>query len=194
MKTKLWINLWITWGLIALTVWTLLPLSLSSQALYSNYVVRAENLASCSLSSPDIILVKEAKQVEKNMLKLERLTLAMAEYEGWLHPLADPKGIGSRSFRNNNPGNLRVSPFSVGVRDGFAVFNSEADGFAAFRWDIMQKAKGNTSTGLNGDSTLKQLIYVWAPPADNNHTENYLAAVLKMTGFTAETRLTELVK
>lgn len=127
------------------------------------------------------------------MLKLERLTLAMAEHEGW-DPNAENRGQrGSVAFRNNNPGNLRSSPFQIGTRDGFALFNTEADGWAAFRWDIRQKAKGQTITGLNGRSTLRDLIHTWAPTEDGNDPDCYLQSVLHMTGFTAEMTLAEFL-
>lgn len=128
------------------------------------------------------------------MLKLERLTLAMAEFEGWNTSIENKNGIGSISWRNNNPGNLRSSPFGYGIKDGFVVFNTEAAGWAAFRWDIIQKANGNTSTGLNGQSTLRDLIFKWAPASDNNYPENYLKAVVKMTGIDENTTLAEIIK
>lgn len=127
------------------------------------------------------------------MLKLERLTLAMAEMEGWTPSTASPLPGGSRSYRNHNPLNLRQSPFAIGTLDGFAVFATDADGFAAARWDIRQKARGNTSTGLNGDSTLRALIKVWAPAEDGNDPASYLQHVCHMTGFREDMQLKELL-
>ena len=128
------------------------------------------------------------------MLTLERLTLAMAEFEGWSTLVENKNGTGSVSWRNNNPGNLRASPFSDEEKNGFVVFKTEADGWAAFRWDIMQKARGKTSTGLNGQSTLRDLIFIWAPASDNNYPENYLKAVVQMTGIDEKTTLAEIIK
>lgn len=127
------------------------------------------------------------------MLKLERLTLAMAEHEGWLIPNEQNCPNGSIAYRNNNPGNLRKSPFSVGTIGGFALFKTEADGWAAFRWDIRQKAIGNTSTGLNGNSTLRDLIHTWAPTEDGNDPNSYLHNVMQMTGFSADMKLAEFL-
>jgi len=73
------------------------------------------------------------------------------------------------------------------------VFRTEQDGWAAFRWDIRQKAQGKTVTGLDGDSTLRELIFVWAPPQDGNNTEAYLSDVLRMTGFNENMRLSEFL-
>lgn len=126
-------------------------------------------------------------------LKLERLMFAMAEHEGWLPPGKTSTPGGSASYRRHNPGNLRSSPFQVGTEKGFSVFNSDADGWAAFKWDLMMKIMGNTSTGLNGQSTLADLIRTWAPPADGNNTQAYLQSVLTKTGFSASMKIAELL-
>jgi hypothetical protein len=128
------------------------------------------------------------------MLKLERLVLAMAEHEGWNDQTRAPASAGSRSYRNHNPGNMRSSPLAIGKASGFAVFNSDEDGFAAMRLDIMQKATGHTSTGLNGNSSLADLIQVWAPTADGNDPNSYLNHVLQMTGFVASMKLSDLLR
>lgn len=126
--------------------------------------------------------------------KANALMQAMTEHEGWLNPAKSGTGKGSRSYRNHNPGNLRSSPFQAGTDDNFAFFENDNIGWFAFFWDLFQKSRGNTKTGLNGKSTLKQLIYVWAPPSDNNNTENYLAFVVKKSGLAPETTLAEIFK
>lgn len=127
------------------------------------------------------------------MFNLERLTYAMAEHEGWKVLGSPGAPSGSRAFRNHNPGNLRASPLAVGQAGGFAVFRTDDDGFAAMRLDIRQKARGNTSTGLNGNSTLAQLIAVWAPASDGNSPSAYLAHVCQLTGFKPDMRLAEFL-
>lgn len=128
------------------------------------------------------------------MFKLEHLALAIAEQEGWC-PACDPKRQeGSLTWRHHNPGALRSSPFQVGTKNGFAVFRSDVEGWNALCWDLTQKAKGNTRTGLNGESTLRQLIHVWAPAADNNNPESYLAFVCSKTNFKPEMKLKEFLE
>jgi hypothetical protein len=163
-------------------------------AFTSNQEESMERLSLLSPSLRDITLAKGNWNNENKMLKLERLMLAIAEQEGWTNSIENPNLIGSRSWRNKNPGNLRSSPFAAGTRDRFAVFNTEALGWEALRWDILQKAKGNTVTGLNGKSTLSQLIHVWAPPSDNNDSLAYIRNIVKMTGIPADTTLDEIVK
>lgn len=127
------------------------------------------------------------------MLKLKRLVVAMAEHEGWNHPEPGLNPHGSRSYRHHNPLNLRASPFAVAVVDGFAVFQTDTDGLAGAEWDIKQKAKGNTSTGLNAESTLRDLIHVWAPESDGNDPSSYIQHVCHMTGFLETMKLKEFL-
>lgn len=124
---------------------------------------------------------------------LQRLAYAMAVHEGWSAPGDNNNPSGSVSYRNNNPLNLRSSPFMHKSVGGFAQFETEMEGWAAAIYDLRQKALGNTTTRLNGSSTIRDLIYVWAPPTDNNNTEAYIAHVCKLTGFTKDTTLSSLL-
>jgi hypothetical protein len=87
---------------------------------------------------------------------------------------------------------LRVSPFQYAAKDNFAVFKNEQLGWMAFHYDIMMKSKGKTSTGLGPDSTLRDLLYVWAPPSDNNDTEAYIKNVCKNSGLTPDITLKKI--
>ena len=113
------------------------------------------------------------------MTKLEALADAIKTYEGWW-PL-------SRSWRNNNPGNLRYSKFQAGNSGNYSYFSSFASGWLALWWDLWKKCRGETVTGLNGNSTLLELFYKWAPWSDGNNPDayaNYVAARLKITTAT----------
>lgn len=124
--------------------------------------------------------------------KIERLMLAMSSFEGWHTPDHSDFPTGSLAYRNHNPGNLRASPFASGTKGGYAFFRSDFIGWMAFHWDLMQKARGNTVTKLGPNSTLRDLIYTWAPPKDNNNTEKYLQEVMKDTGFPETITLKEI--
>lgn len=126
-------------------------------------------------------------------LKVERLAFAIMEVEGWKTPFETVTPGGSRSYRNHNPGNLRGSPFAVGMKEHFAVFNTDMDGMEALKWDLRQKARGNTSSGLNGDSSLYDLVRVWAPTSDGNAPESYLKQLCTLTGFMPSMKLKELL-
>lgn len=123
------------------------------------------------------------------------VALAIAEHEGW-NPMAGGGANNTEptvAYRNHNPGNLRSSVFEVGKRDGFAVFLNDQVGFAALVFDIWSKAQGKTVTKLNGASTLRDLVYVWAPPHEND-TENYIKFVEMRTGLASTTTLGELIR
>ena len=123
------------------------------------------------------------------------VALAIAEHEGW-NPMGGGGAAGAEptvAYRNHNPGNLRSSVFEVGKRDGFAVFLNDQVGFAALVFDIWSKAQGKTVTKLNGASTLRDLVYVWAPPHEND-TENYIRFVEMRTGLASTTTLGELIR
>lgn len=76
---------------------------------------------------------------------------------------------------------------------GYAYFDDPCKGFAAFLWDLRQKCTGNTYSGLNGESTLKQLIYKWAPTDDGNDPQAYLNDVVANTGFSPDDKLNTFV-
>ena len=124
--------------------------------------------------------------------KVDRLMLAMAEHEGWVPLTATQADYGSRAYRHHNPGNLRRSPFAHSVVDGYAVFQNDIVGWNAFHWDLMQKARGQTVTKLGPKSTLRDLIFTWAPPSDNNNSEAYLQDVVKKSGLPETITLAEI--
>lgn len=77
-------------------------------------------------------------------------------------------------FVNRNPLNIRTSGAQwqglTGANKGFATFQSPEYGYrAAF--------KNMKFLSDRGAKTVRQMIYKWAPPQDNNHTENYIARV-----------------
>lgn len=129
--------------------------------------------------------------IGKNLISLAK---AMAEHEGWTpDDLNTPnQNEETLAVRNNNPGNLTYSPFAIGKKGRFAYFYNEEVGFMALLWDLFQKCSGRSSTRLHGNSTLEELIKVYAPPIENN-TENYLKYIEMRTGFKRQMRLVELL-
>ncbi|PCI44020.1 MAG: structural protein [Proteobacteria bacterium] len=84
-----------------------------------------------------------------------------------------------RGIRNNNPLNIRYSPANrwqgqIGVDDkGFVIFRSPELGVrAAFK--ILESYR------KKGIDTIKDIIYRWAPPEDNNDTKTYINSVSKI--------------
>lgn len=125
---------------------------------------------------------------------LGKLLLAMSKFEGWTPPNQSNGWRGSRAYRHNNPGNLRKSNFECGNFENFSIFKNSLIGWNAFQYDIIQKCKGNTKTKLTPQSTIAELISVWAPSSDGNHTKNYIDFVCKETGLPENFRIGDLLK
>lgn len=126
--------------------------------------------------------------------KLIKLCNAMADFEGW-----KPDGnfekqakFPSVAYRNHNPGNLRSSVFMLGTRDGFAFFISDSVGMFAMQYDIMQKARGKTVTQLTGNSTIADMVTIYANVKDEQ-LNNYLQHIFSMTGFDQFMQLKDII-
>lgn len=84
-----------------------------------------------------------------------------------------------RGLRNNNPGNIRINTdkFEGEIRPSsdvsFKQFQTMAYGYRAIMKTLQTYANKYKLT------TLKQWIYRWAPPEDDNDTEAYVSFVSK---------------
>lgn len=122
---------------------------------------------------------------------IEAIADAIMNHEGWF--------AGSRSNRNRNPGNLRDSHLKSGMDPGgYATFETLAMGYTALVLDLEGKFSGHTSTGLGPDSTIQELMDVYAPALDHNNPAVYaeklcdwVSVALNRTA-TPETQLKEL--
>lgn len=107
------------------------------------------------------------------MEPLEALADAIMQFEGWR--------LGSRSWRNRNPGNLR--PFKeIGQpadKYGYRIFDSLSEGFLALKMDL--NTKFYHSHKLTLQSTLLDLLNVYAPAGDNNDPTAYTKFICKWT-------------
>jgi hypothetical protein len=101
---------------------------------------------------------------------------------------------GSRSQRNNSPGNLDMEPWLMAfgavletIPEGF----NESPRFADFPdidagWSAMRELLTRDYLGMNVAAALNK----WAPPSDDNDTSAYTAAVCELCSVTPETILT----
>lgn len=96
----------------------------------------------------------------------------------------------TRGLRNNNPGNIRLTPGSVWVGEvagsdkSFKTFKDIQHGYRA----IFVTLNGYLKKGYN---TIEKIISRYAPPSDNNHTEGYINTVVKRTGISRDKVLTQ---
>lgn len=87
-------------------------------------------------------------------------------------------------FRNNNPGNIRLTnitwlgkvPNALNTGKGFEQFTELKYGIRAMIKDLTNKIK-------SGRNTIRAIISMYAPPTDGNQTEAYIKFVSLQTGF-----------
>lgn len=95
---------------------------------------------------------------------------------------------GSRSWRNNNPGNIRATAGLLyganGVRDGFLVFPDVQTGLNA----ISRLFRGDNYNSL----TLAQAMQRYAPSADHNNPHRYAQHISKATGIPVSKKIKDL--
>ena len=139
----------------------------------------------------------------------------IAKKEGWVKNLNNGKG--SRSYRNNNPGNLdyydglksvdsnvKREKKSDGKEGRFAKFSSPCLGSKALIEEKIKKwSKGlmpdyGSAPGYDAGEipTLKQFMYTYAPPNENDTTK-YINDILKSLDnveFTPDTSMAKIIK
>ena len=95
---------------------------------------------------------------------------------------------GSRSWRNNNPGNMRASSGLIhganGISDGFLVFPDVETGLNAI--SKLFKSKNYISLTLAG------AMQRYAPSADNNNPERYAKNISQRTGISVNAKIKDL--
>lgn len=114
---------------------------------------------------------------------LEKWADAIKEYEGWFE--------GSRSQRNNNPGNLRWSPFMVGKEGGFAKFATFSDGYKALLHQLRIATNGKSRV-YRPEMTLLEFFSTYAPASDSNHPRAYAEFVARKLGVNTDTKINTL--
>jgi hypothetical protein len=102
--------------------------------------------------------------------------------------LIEKRSGGTRSWRNNNPGNLRFANQTGAIgqdNDGFAIFNSLEEGEAARKKQVFEL------DGVKRKLTIKQMIEKYAPKSEND-TPRYIKIVSEAAGVSADTKLVDL--
>lgn len=104
---------------------------------------------------------------------------AIQDYEGYFK--------GSRSYRNNNPGNLRfeAQPGTNGKdAQGFAIYTTYQAGWISLVTMISNAASGKSSV-YQPSMTILQFFDKYAPSSDSNDPHAYALYVAKRIGVTA---------
>ena len=120
------------------------------------------------------------------MTRIEKFAEAIKIHEGWF--------VGSRSYRNNNPGNLKFVGQAHAKKEtagSFCVFDSYEHGWKALI-NMITNAVNGKSTIYKPEMTVLQFFQKYAPSADSNNPEAYAAFVANRVGFSINSELEEL--
>lgn len=128
-------------------------------------------------------------------MTLEKIAEAIKLYEGWLDAEQHPP-YGSRSFRNNNPGNIEFTswddPWVHGIDGrgfplgrGFNIYYNYQDGWNSLM-NLLYRRKSE-----HPGWTILQLMTDYAPPSEND-TGAYAAFIERAIGASPQTKLEEL--
>jgi len=113
---------------------------------------------------------------------VEKIALAIKEFEGWK--------VGSRSYRNNNPGNLK-SAGQIGLvgidETGHAIFDSLTSGWNALKNQIRIAIIGKSYVYTPSDS-----LYEFFSKYSEANSAQYAQFVASKLGVVPETKLSEL--
>lgn len=112
--------------------------------------------------------------------QLSTVAATIQQIEGW--------APGTRSYRNNNPGNLMYAgqPGATGQdAQGFAIFDSYADGLTALDNQI--------SLDASRGQTISQFTSIYAPASDGNNPTSYAQTIASATGLSPSDSLSAAI-
>lgn len=122
---------------------------------------------------------------------IEKMAAAIEKVEGWFP--------GSRSQRNNNPGNLRWNggeqwQGQIGVDSGnFIIFDSYNNGKRALMKLITNAATGQLAPSYDPRSGLYSFFQRYAPSSDNNDPKSYAEQVAAYMQIDVNTPISQFV-
>ena len=139
-----------------------------------------------------------AKLVNKKELVITKFATAIKEYEGYSAPCPKyPKG--TRSWRNNNPGNVKIATqyekqnFSIGNDPGgFDIFKTYDAGFDFLKRMIRNAIDGKSQVYFPND-TILSFIEKYAPSGDGNVPTAYALYISQKLGVGPQTKLKDLI-
>lgn len=153
----------------------------------------------------NLLSPKELENVKKSLLPeedpkrdlLDEFCKAIHEYEGYFQPSPRyPKG--SRSWRNNNPGNIRCTPIKNSRANGtdtlgFCTFQDYETGYMALKVMIANACSGKSKV-YNPEMSILQFFEKYAPTTDANQPMKYAAYVASKLKVGTNYQLKNLVK
>ena len=115
--------------------------------------------------------------------------IATQKHEGWFTPsLLRP--FGSRSYKNNNPGNLKLGDFtkdSQGIKgtdkQNFIIFDTYSNGFLGLCQFFENACAGKYSPRYNPEGTLVDFYSQYNPVSDGGNPWNYAKFISLHSGL-----------
>ena len=134
--------------------------------------------------------------------KLDKFCNAIKQFEGWY--------IGSPSYRNNNPGNMRYGSYAASYgayaasASGFAIFRTYDAGMTCLKQFVTDCANQKIVWSHGGLTVLEyfagklnpatgKIEGGHAPSSDGNNPLRYATYVAKQTGVTVDTPLIQIL-
>ena len=108
----------------------------------------------------------------------------------WAEAIKDFEGfyIGSRSYRNNNPGNIK------GRNGNFLVFSSYQQGLDYLCSYLIRACKGEHSAyPKGGETTLFEFQKIYSPSNDNNDPLRYATTVARKLEISVNDKIKTLL-
>jgi hypothetical protein len=166
---------------------------------------RARNLKELSPYWSTIAQLPVSRALEaikqKALVILAQLqSLVVSKVSLWANAIKTHEGYypGSRSYRNNNPGNLKYRPYTAMLgatgadKDNFCIFKSYSAGFNALCQLLKDAATGKLKD-YNPDMTLFQFYNTYAPASDNNDPNSYALFISQKLGVPPTTPIKTLI-
>ena len=115
--------------------------------------------------------------------KIFKIAYAISIAEGWFNPSAlEGHVVGSASYRNHNPGNLKTSIFEIDNTGDFSIFENDLVGYIALVHQLYLYASDKTNFFPAG-STLYDAICVYnGTDRGSVEAENYISIIEKVAG------------
>ena len=116
--------------------------------------------------------------------KLIREALALSIAEGWKpRETRDGDVNPSASYKNHNPGNLRVSEYEISNFNGFSIFDNDITGFYALVRQLELAARGEGDLYPAGITAELMFAIYTGLEIGSNELDDYLDIICSLGGF-----------
>lgn len=141
------------------------------------------------IASGDIVLPKSETPTQPKPALLNKFCMAIQKFEDYVPPGGKYRDgtiakIGSLSWRNKNPGNIRYIGQSRAIgkdKNNFCIFKTYEDGYAELREMVIRAATGKSKV-YKPTMTILDYFNTYAPTSDGNFPRAYAKFVASEIG------------